>query len=162
MTAKDALKQNIEFCGMITDQYVADLSDADLMIRPVGGMNHIAWQLGHLAASTQQLVTMLGHNMPDLPADFAEAHTKETSTSDDAAKFAKKSEYVDLLQKMRAAAMTALEKTPEAELDKPGPEPVRQIAATVGAVFALVGSHELMHAGQFIAVRRQLNKPPLF
>ena len=34
----------------------ADLSDADLLVRPAPSANHIAWQLGHLIASERNLV----------------------------------------------------------------------------------------------------------
>jgi hypothetical protein len=36
-----------------------------------------------------------------------------------------------------------------------------RIAPTVGALFLLGANHELMHAGQFVVVRRKLGKPIL-
>jgi hypothetical protein len=39
---------------------------------------------------------------------------------------------------------------------------MRQYAPTVGIVLMLLGSHGLMHAGQFVPIRRKLGKPPLF
>ena len=37
-----------------------------------------------------------------------------------------------------------------------------RLAPTLGALFFLMASHEMMHAGQFTVVRRQLGKPVLF
>ena len=44
-------------------------------------------------------------------------------------------------------------------MDAPGPEKSRAFMPTVGHVFSLAASHPLMHAGQFVAVRRHLKKP---
>jgi hypothetical protein len=70
--------------------------------------------------------------------------------------------YLGLLQKMHDATRAALERTPETDFDKPGPEKMRAYAPTIGAVFALIGQHEMMHQGQFVTVRRKLGKPILF
>jgi len=162
VTARDAIRNTINFCRQITQDYVRDLSDADLLARSVPGANHIAWQLGHLAVSEHEMMTALGHKMPALPAGLAESHSAEAAKSDDAAKFRKKDEYLGLLDKMRTATLAALQATPEADLDKPGPESMRSYAPTVGAVLTLIGTHELMHAGQFVPIRRKLGKPILF
>jgi hypothetical protein len=159
MDAKAAIQGTINMAHFVTQQYLKDLSDADLFIRPAPGTNHIAWQLGHLIASERQMVTALGHSMPALPDGFAESYTKETSTSDDRAKFHTKAEYLSLLGRMHEGSIKALNAIPDSDLDKPGPEDMRAYAPTVGAVFNLVGQHELMHVGQFVPVRRKLGKP---
>jgi hypothetical protein len=162
MTAKDAIKNTIDFCHRITLSYVMDLADADLLARSVPDANHIAWQLGHLIVSEHHMIGQLGHRMPELPAGFAEAHAAVAAKSDNPARFAKKAEYLSLMEKVRRATLAALDATPEADLDKPGPEPVRSYAPTIGACFTMVGTHELMHAGQYVPVRRKLGKPVLF
>ena len=40
-------------------------------------------------------------------------------------------------------------------------EAMRDYAPTIGAVFNLIGLHAMMHAGQFVPVRRMLGKPIL-
>ena len=47
MTAKDVMRQVVEFSHVVVRAYVEDLTDAELMVRSVPGSNHIAWQLGH-------------------------------------------------------------------------------------------------------------------
>ena len=59
---------------------------------------------------------------------------------------------------MRRATLAALDATPDEVLDNPSPQRMRDYAPTVGAVFALMAAHELMHAGQFVPVRRMLGK----
>ena len=162
MTANQAIKNTIDVCHDVLTSYVNDMTDAELMVRPVPEANHIAWQLGHVIASEHQMMTMLGHEMPDLPTGFAEAYTKETSPSNDPAKFHKKDEYLSLLAQQREATLAILAATPAADLDKPSPEEMREYAPTVSAALNIIGIHEMMHAGQFVPVRRKLGKPVLF
>jgi hypothetical protein len=159
MTAKDAIRNTINFCRQVTLGYLKDFTDADLLVRSVPAANHTAWQLGHLLVSERDMVAGLGHEMPDLPHGFTEAYAAEAATSNDPGKFSKKADYLDLMESMRAATLGALDATPEAALDKPAPEAMRSFAPTVGSVFMLVGTHELMHAGQFVPIRRKLGKP---
>jgi hypothetical protein len=162
MNAKDVLRQNVEFGHMVTRSYVDDLTDAELLVRSVPGANHIAWQLGHIILGTQHMLGMLGHQASPLPEGFEAAHNAETSKSDDAAQFATKAEYVALLEQMKAATLAAIDATPESALDHPSPEAMREYAPTVAAALGVVGLHGLMHAGQFVPIRRKLGKPPLY
>jgi hypothetical protein len=162
MSLKNHLRWQIEQNHWIAMAYVQDLTDADLMLRPVPGMNHIAWQLGHLITSSNKMLGMLGQPTPALPAGFAEGYTTETAASDDAKKFATKDVYLDLAGKTKAASLAAVDAIPESKLDDPGPEPMREYAPTVAALLSMLGGHWVMHCGQFVAVRRKLGKPPLF
>lgn len=159
MTPKDAITKNFDMSGQVLEAYLGDLSDADLMLRPVPGMNHIAWQLGHLVSSENEMLTKAGVTMPALPDGFAESHSMEASKSDDAGKFLKKAEYLALAADQRKGTLAALAAASDADLDKPTPEEMHAFAKNVGEVFALVGLHVMMHVGQFVATRRKLDKP---
>ena len=161
MTPKDVIRNTIDMCHEVLTTYLSDLSDADLMVRPVPGANHIAWQLGHLIASEHQMLTDAGYKMPDLPDGFAESYTKETSESDGPTMFHKKAQYLQWMEQQRTATLAALDAMPESDLDKPTPESMREYAPTVGSAFNIVGIHAMMHAAQFVAVRRKLGKPVL-
>lgn len=162
MTAKDAIKYEMDTGLMVLKTYISDLSDADLMIRPAKGANHLAWQLGHLINSEAQLLnSVCPGSAPELPAGFANAHGKEATCIDERSKFLTKQQYIDLLDKQRQATKTSLDKFPEPEFDKPAPEEMRSYCPTVGAIFMLMGGHALMHSGQFATVRRMLGKPVL-
>ncbi|MEN6498452.1 MAG: DinB family protein [Thermoguttaceae bacterium] len=161
-TAKDILRQGTEFAYMVTLAYVDDLTDADLLVRSVPGANHIAWQMGHLIVGTQHMLTELGRTAPELPKGFPEGYTKDTAASDDPAQFASKAEYLALADQMKAAILAAIDATPDSALDQPGPESMREYAPTVSAVLMLLSTHWMMHAGQFVPIRRKLGKAPLF
>ena len=162
MSRIDLIQRTMGQCHEIMQAYLGDLTDADLLVRPVPGANHIAWAIGHLIESEHEMMTLLGYDMPELPAGFTAAHTKETASSDDSAKFFSRNEYVELLEKTRAATLAGLKATPEANLDKPTPEQMQVYAKTVADGLMMIGLHELMHAGQFSPIRRKLGKPPLF
>jgi len=159
MTPKDVLKNTIDTCHEVLMAYISDMNDAELMVRSVPGANHIAWQLGHLIASENEMMTNAGYQMPALPGGFAESHTPETSTSDDPAKFHKKDQYLQLMTQQREATFSTLDAIPDTDLDKATPESMKEYAPTVGSVFNIIGIHEMMHGGQFVALRRKLDKP---
>jgi DinB superfamily len=163
MNANEALESGLAFGDRIAQSYLADLTDADLLVRPVPGANHIAWQLGHLVSAEHNLVEMVAPgSMPKLPEGFKEKHSKQTAESDDPHSFCTKDEYLKLMKEQRAGSLAALAKLSEADLSKPSPEPIRARLKTVGDVFAMLSGHVVMHAGQWVIVRRKLGRKPLF
>jgi hypothetical protein len=164
VNAKDVIKTALDSNRNMLTMYLNDLSDADLLVRPAPGANHIAWQLGHLIATeaTFVLPTVPGGTAFPLPAGFAEKHTKETSTKDAPGDFLKKEDYLALLKKVREATLAALAKVSDADLDKATSGRVASIAPNIGSLFLLCSTHDMMHAGQFTVVRRKLGKPVLF
>ena len=74
MNAKDAIKNALTSTQNMLGMYIADLSDADLLVRPVPNANHIAWQLGHLITSEKSMMKDLLPNakFPELPKGFDE------------------------------------------------------------------------------------------
>ncbi|MEM9352363.1 MAG: DinB family protein [Planctomycetota bacterium] len=163
MNAMQAIQACSETSSMVLKSYIGDLEDAELFTRPGEGCNHLAWQLGHLIASECMLLnTIKPGAAPDLPEGFAECYSKEQTTEDDPAKFHTKAEYAELFDKVRAATNDVLNGVSEEELDAPNPHPdenFRQMFPTVGSMFVLNATHPMMHAGQFVPVRRTLSKP---
>ena len=162
MNTQEAITTTLNTSSMVLSGYISDLSDADLMVRPGEGCNHLAWQLGHLIASECSLLEMVSPGAAaELPEGFAEAHSKEAAGEEDASKFCTKQEYLDLLEKVHAATVAALSKCSDEDLDQPGPKDFGDMFPTVGHVYVLIATHPMMHAGQFVPVRRKLGKPVL-
>lgn len=163
MNAQQAIRASIDMANFIATQYLEDLSDSDLLVRPVPGTNHIAWQLGHLICSTQAMFDVAyPGTLPPLPAGFKEKYSSETSSVDDPSAFLKKGEYLKLMTQQREAALKKLASVSDAELDKPAPEEFKSYLNTLGDLFSIQASHLLMHAGQWAVVRRKLGRKPLF
>ncbi len=163
MNARQAIRLGIDSANMICQEYLRDLTDADLLVRPVPGANHTAWQLGHLLAAEHEMIEGVAPgSMPPLPAGFAEKYTAETAKLDSPGAFHPKSVYMSVLEEQRAATLKALDKLTDADLDKPSPEKFQSYAKTVAAVFDMQATHWLMHAGQWAVTRRKLGRQPLF
>ncbi len=164
MNAKDVIQTALASTKNIAEMYLSDLSDADLLVRPVPGANTIAWQLGHLIAAEVNLLRSQLPNAPaaELPAGFADAHNKEAAKSDSPKGFRGKAEYLELFNKVRSGTTAALGKLSDADLDRPTAGPMAPFAPRLGDFFILLANHTLMHAGQFTSVRRKLGKPVLF
>ena len=101
-----------------------------------------------------------GAAYPELPAGFAERHTKETAAKDTG--FGTKAEYLNLFNKVRQATIDALAKLSDADLDKPTSGPSPRWPRRSGRLLGLNADHVQMHGGQFSVVRRKLGKPVLF
>lgn len=161
MNAVQVIQQSAATSDMVVKAYLGDLEDTDLLKRPHADCNHIAWQLGHLITSEVNLLTALNADAaPELPEGFAEKHSRSTTGSDDPADFYSKEEYLALFDKVRAATHAALDKVTEAELEAECPiEAFREMFPTVGSVYVLIANHPMMHAGQWVPVRRGAGKP---
>lgn len=157
------IKHELQLPAFTVQAYLQDLTDDDLMRRPVENANHIAWQLGHLIESEHNLNNMVcPDSMPPLPNGFAAKHAKENAASDDKSAFCTKEEYLKAMEEQRAGTLALLDKLSDEELEKPSPEPIQKFGATVGAVIAGQSAHWMMHAGQWVIVRRQLGKEAIF
>lgn len=163
MNARDALKTSLGMSERTLKSFLADLSDADLLVRPVPGANHTAWQLGHLIGGEVRILSdnLPGVHYPELPAGFVEQHQGNTAKTDPPLGFCSKQQYLDLFQKVREATLAAVNNLSEADLDRPTVGRLSAAAPTLGALVLLASSHPMMHIGQVTVVRRLLGKPQL-
>jgi hypothetical protein len=162
MNAKDVILAVYNNADRVVNAYLADLTDADLLVRPVPRQHHIAWQLGHLILSERRMVESIKPGAsPALPEGFEAAHGRDeaSTTSDDPARFQTKARYLDLWKAQREATRSVLAGLTDADLDAPSSEPFRARIPSQGGVMLLVGNHAMMHVGQFVSVRRKLGKP---
>ncbi len=162
MRAHDVIFQMLDTARFVTMTYLSDLSDAELLVRPVPNSHHVAWQLGHLLHSEWMMLEGVRAGVaPQLPDRFAEYHSKNAATDDDPEHFLSKDGYLHLMAGVREATRGVLVQLSEDELDAPGPEAMRSYAPKIGSVFLMIGSHEIMHAGQIAVLRRKLCKEVL-
>ena len=136
---------------------VRDLSDEQMTRQPHGVVNHPAWLLGHLAATSNQLAKMLGLDST-FPAAWVEIFKSGGVPSGDAADFPSKEELLAELASQHERVAEAFATSDPALFDRAHPnEGVRQRFPTIGdyAVF-LISSHEGSHLGQITAWRRAM------
>lgn len=164
MNGTDAIRIAMNSATYVLNLSLSDLSDADLLLRPVANANHIAWQLGHLISGERYLVTqqLPEARYPELTADFLKNHSKEAAQADGPAGFLTKSEYQSLFEQVRSATLAVLDSLSDADLDRPTLGQIAGFAPKLGGVLMLVANHPHMHIGQITVVRRLLGKPVLF
>jgi uncharacterized damage-inducible protein DinB len=162
MGPKDVIRNTLDTSDFIIKKYIEDLSDADLRLRPVEGMHPIALQLGHLIVAERLFKEWIKPgSAPPLPEGFAEAHDIKKPEGADS-RFATKGEYLKLWDQQRAATIALLESVSDADLDENPGGRLPEFIPTVAAALNMAGVHAINHSGQFVAVRRVLNKPIAF
>ena len=97
-------------------------------------------------------------SMPELPPGFVEKHKKETATSDNPADFLTKNEYLELGKTIRAATLQALDRLSPEDLDKSVEGRLPPFVKRVGDCFTIIPNHWALHAGQWVILRRKLNR----
>jgi hypothetical protein len=160
MNTHEAIVSNLHTSRFIMTSYLKDMTDADLIVRPVPSAHHAAWQLGHLILSESQMVNgVKPGTAPALPVEFAARHDKGAAHSSNQGEFYSKEQYLTFMSALREASLALLSQLSEADLSNPGPEAMRSYAPKVGSVFLSIANHELMHSGQIAVIRRALGKP---
>jgi hypothetical protein len=164
MNGREAIKAALETTRDSLKWFVSDFTDADLLVRPVPGANHAAWQIGNVIGGDIYLVkTELPHAAyPELPSGFMDQHGSKGAKDDGPKGFLKKDDYLKLFDEVRAATIAAVMKLTDADLDRPTTGAMKAYAPTLGVLLLMAANHTLMHAGQFSVIRRKLGKPVLF
>ena len=103
MTAKDALTNQLISTQQMLGMFLADLSDADLQMRPVPDANNIAWQLGHLIASEGAIGAMIDFKYPELPPIVKLLGTGASSQTHPDGGNLSKAQYMSLFNAAREA-----------------------------------------------------------
>jgi uncharacterized damage-inducible protein DinB len=160
MGPKDLLKSLVQSNDSMMNTYLGDLNDADLLVRPAPGANHIAWQLGHLINAEQSLMKSIpGGTGIELPAGWGDRYTGEASRSDSTTGYLTKTQYLEWYKKSRENLVKTIDRLSDKDLDTPSQGRLAQMFPTVGLILMLMANHPLMHAGQIVVVRRKLGKP---
>jgi hypothetical protein len=163
MSPTQLIASRLTATGDLLKTTLADFTDAEMLARPAPGANHAAWQLGHLAASEAKMVAESSGMPPTaLPPGFAEKFSKDAAGSDDASRFPRKSELLDVFTKVRQRSIEWVNALKPEQLSDPSPERLRNFVPTLGQLAIMNCEHAAMHVGQFQVIRRKLGKPVLF
>ena len=159
MDSRQVIRETLAMADLVANAYLQDLNDQDLLERPHPNCNTIYWQLGHLILSEHNHMCRIDANaMPKLPEHFEALFSKEKGSQNlsyDSDRFTKQ-QLLELFKSQRQATLKLLDQQTDEMLDLPSGLPY---APTRAALFHLQGSHWLMHAGQWVVIRRNLGKP---
>lgn len=161
MNGTQAIQAALGSTKFVLEMLLGDFTDEELLVRPVAGANHLAWQIGHLIGSEISIVRgqLPDAVYPELPAGFKEAHEMGRTSDDGPAGFASKAEYLALFAAVRAASLTAVGHLTDDDLDRPTIGNMAGFCPKLGDMLLLIANHTMMHVGQFSVVRRKLGKP---
>lgn len=164
MTGCQAIIADLEASKNWLGQYIHDFTDADLLVRPVPGANHAAWQIGNVIAGDPYLMQceLPDAKFPELSESFINLHSGKGAGIDTDPGFLTKDGYLKLFDEVRGAAIAEVQKLSDADLDKPSSESMKFAGPTLGHVLMFLATHTYMHVGQFTVIRRKLGKPVLF
>lgn len=163
MNTVDAICAPLQETQKFINYFLGDLSDADFLVRPVEGANHVAWQLGHLILTERTLSDQdPAFVYPAIPAGFDKGYTKETAALEPATGFLSREAYLKLFNETRDATIAGVKKLSAETLDKPLTGPAAAWAPNLAGLLTLTATHTMMHGGQFSVIRRKLGKPVLF
>ena len=160
MHLRTLLRAQLDTADLVMQRYLGDLSDADLLVRPVPTANHLAWQLGHLIVNEHRLLVSLDPAEAELlPPGFGERHGKDRAAPGIDDGFEPKARYLELHRAVRSALLRVIDGLEDPRFDDPAPEWMRSYAPTIAHALGSQATHQMLHLGQAAVLRRALGKP---
>lgn len=136
---------------------VKDLTDEQMVQQPGGLVNHPAWTLGHLAATSNYLAKEAFGLASTFPADWEEPFKTGGTPSADGTVFPSKVEILAELSAQHARVAEVIKEADPALFEKESPEGLREHFPTIGDFTVFVMSaHEGTHIGQIAAWLRAM------
>jgi hypothetical protein len=141
---------------------VADLSDEDIVLQPLGVPNHAEWTLGHVIYSCQAIGGEIGVE-PWLPREWESQFGYGSSPAAVISQHPGKAALLAALGEASRRLRTALLGIDETVLAERLPdEGIRDMLPTKGhALLQIVAAHTAFHAGQLAAWRRAIGRQPV-
>ena len=131
---------------------------------PAPGINHVAWQVGHLAASQVALIHVRCFAKDYdhcAPAGFREKFGKGSSPLPDPSAYPAVADIRVAFGRIQAEAIDLIAAMSEADLNNPAGADPHPLFSTKQGAIATTALHETFHAGQIALLRRLAGKPPL-
>lgn len=135
----------------IFENHLGDVTHEESCLVPSTGGNSLNWILGHVVASRNDILALLG-GPPIWSPEQAAPYVRGTDGRSDAFTPLPLEEIRDALGRSSAAIRSNVESMSPADFEKPTEK------ATVGADLAFLQFHESYHAGQTGILRRLLGK----
>lgn len=160
---KEALAQ-IDFVRRYNLERIETVPLSEWFTIPPGGVSHIAWQVGHIAASQYRLcLERLRPRTPEdeslIPDTFLKLLGRESQPADAARHTAE--EIRAVFDRVHARIMTELANYPDADLDLPVLRPHPLFTTRIESL-RYAPFHETLHCGQISLIRRMLGQKPVW
>lgn len=139
---------------------VADLDDASLADQPIAGVNHAAWNIGHLAIANDYISKIL-RNDGVCPPEYGELFAPGSKPRADRAAYPSKDELVKMFDMSYNRAAFVVGESSEEQLATPqlGPFFKDELPLVGDLIAHLMTTHAAMHLGQISLWRRAMGLP---
>ncbi len=158
-TVKDVLLEQLRSGEYFVEKFTADLSDAEYFSPPVGGGNHAAWILGHIACSEDSItgqITGKGKRIPDATHELFKGGSV---CIPDSSKYPSRKQIDELFRSSRARTIEELALFEGKKWQDPSPPGWEKSPfATIGGMWGLQGTHQFWHLGQLTVCRQAMKK----
>ncbi|MEM1305600.1 MAG: DinB family protein [Planctomycetota bacterium] len=143
------------------EKQLADLSDEEFFAQPVAGMNHAAWNLGHLAFYMDVPAGLLG--VPTELDGWKGLFAQGSSATAGPEGYPSRGEIVAAFEGASDRLTSAIEAATAEQFAAPNTVAMAESLPTIGDLMEfLVVGHFALHGGQISAWRRTLGREPLF
>jgi len=164
MPLKNLLIERLESARDWTTGLIADIDESLWFKSPAPGVQHVAWQLGHLAASQVVLVHNRCLNIPqtDVISDaFIRQFGRGSKPTDGPAGYPPLTEIRRTFDAVHLDALQKIRSIPEADLNLPAYGDPHPRFKTRAEAVGMAAMHESFHAGQIALTRRLFGKAAL-
>ena len=163
MNFKDAVRTQFTVADFMVDKYLADLTQSELLTRPAPDANHIAWQLGHLiSAETRLIEAAAPGSMPACPTVFTKGIPKIRPRAITRPIFSLRKSTSSLPNPCGQRRSKRLDAQSESDLDRPVTGRLPPWIKCAGDCFVTAAGHWVLHAGQWVVLRRKLGRERQF
>ncbi len=164
MTTLDILIDRLQRARRWTIDLIDNFEESKWFDAPAPGVGHVAWQLGHLAASQVVLVHTRCFNLnytDHLSASFRDTFGRGSKPVADRAAYPPLADIRGTFDRIHNETIELIKKINPAELDTPAyGDPHPMFTHKAGAI-GMTAMHECFHAGQIALIRRLAGKDPL-
>ena len=155
----------IEAARQYTNSLLEDIGQKDWFRQPVKGINHVAWQVGHLAMAQYGLVLFRqrGRKFEDtelMSSAFRKKFARGTTPNQDPDFYPSIQEIKDVFERVYLQSMEELTTYPLEQLNDPVEDPYAAYPTKLGCLI-FCAHHEMLHAGQLGMLRRLLGNDPI-
>ena len=148
-----------------TKTLLEDIDQNEWFRQPVAGINHVAWQIGHLAMAQYGLVLFRqrGRKLEDtelMSSAFRKKFSRGTTPNQDPDFYPMIEEIHDVFERVYRQSMEELATYPLEQLNDPVEDPYAAYPTKLGCLI-FCAHHEMLHAGQVGMLRRLLGNDPI-
>lgn len=151
----------LTFSRRVLLRQIEDIPQDQWFHQAEGQANHVAWTLGHLAATDDLFLTLLSGSESGLPAGFKESFGTGSRPSPEPVEPGVEA-IRHCFDERRQALRSWFEGLSGEELAQETPEHLRKFAINFADVMGSIAWHEGWHTGQISPIRKSLGLPSLF